>query len=90
MGQNKLTQIWSDVYKVRVARPGEGKSGGHRVIGRRSESRVKAYFRMTERGGTKRVYPFIVYFKNEFRTLFAYGFSKSDRDNIDQGELQAF
>jgi hypothetical protein len=55
--------LGGDVYKVRVARPGEGKSGGHRVI---------------------------VYFKNEFRTLFAYGFSKSDRDNIDQGELQAF
>jgi hypothetical protein len=51
------------VYKVRVARAGEGKSGGHRVI---------------------------VYFRSEFRTLFAYGFSKSDKGNIDQGELAAF
>jgi hypothetical protein len=51
------------VYKVRVARQGEGKSGGYRVI---------------------------VYFRNEFRTFFAYGFPKSDRDNIDQGELYAF
>jgi len=55
--------LGSGVYKVRVARPGEGKSGGHRVI---------------------------VYFKNEFRTFFTYGFSKSDRDNIDEGELKAF
>ncbi|WP_461246881.1 type II toxin-antitoxin system RelE/ParE family toxin [Treponema sp. R6D11] len=55
--------LGGDVYKVRVARLGEGKSGGHRVI---------------------------VYFKSEFRTLFAYGFSKSDRGNVDQGELRAF
>jgi hypothetical protein len=55
--------LGGDVYKVRIARQAEGKSGGHRVI---------------------------VYFKSEFRTFFAYGFSKSDRDNIDQGELQAF
>jgi len=51
------------VYKVRVARPGEGKSGGYRVI---------------------------VYFRNGFRTFFAYGFPKSDRDNIDEKELRAF
>jgi hypothetical protein len=51
------------VYKVRVARPGEGKSGGYRVI---------------------------VYFKSQFRTFFVYGFGKSDRANIGQGELQAF
>jgi hypothetical protein len=52
-----------DVYKVRIARPGEGKSGGHRVI---------------------------VYFRNEFRTFFVYGFSKSDRDNISEKELKRF
>jgi hypothetical protein len=51
------------VYKVRVARPGEGKSGGYRVI---------------------------VYFKSRFRTFFVYGFEKSDRANIGEGELQAF
>jgi hypothetical protein len=51
------------VYKVRLARPGKGKSGGCRVI---------------------------VYFKSRFRTFFVYGFEKSDRTNIEQGELQAF
>jgi hypothetical protein len=55
--------LGGDVYKVRVAKPGEGKSGGHRVI---------------------------VYFRNEFRTFFVYGFSKSDRDNISKKELKAF
>jgi len=51
------------VYKVRLARSGEGKSGGYRVI---------------------------VYFKNKFRTFFVYGFTKSDRNNIDEKELKAF
>jgi hypothetical protein len=51
------------VYKVRVARSGEGKSGGHRVI---------------------------VYFKSEFRTFFAYGFSKSDMGNISERDLKRF
>ena len=51
------------VYKVRVARSGEGKSGGYRVI---------------------------VFFKSEKRTFFVYGFAKSDRGNIDSGELQIF
>ena len=51
------------VYKVRLARSGEGKSGGYRVI---------------------------VYFRNKFRTFFVYGFTKSDRDNIDEKELRAF
>jgi hypothetical protein len=55
--------LGGDVYKVRIARPGEGKSGGHRVI---------------------------VYFRNEFRTFFVYGFSKSDRDNINEKELKRF
>ena len=35
-------------------------------------------------------YRVIVFFKSEERTFFTYGFSKSDRDNIDQGELRAF
>jgi hypothetical protein len=55
--------LGGDVYKVRVARQGEGKSGGYRVI---------------------------VYFRNEFRTFFVYGFPKSDRDNINEEELRSF
>jgi hypothetical protein len=55
--------LGGDVYKVRIARPGEGKSGGHRVI---------------------------VYFRNEFRTFFSYGFSKNDRGNINRKELKRF
>jgi hypothetical protein len=55
--------LGGDVYKVRIARPGEGKSGGHRVI---------------------------VYFRNEFRTFFSYGFSKNDRGNINRKELKGF
>jgi len=55
--------LGGDVYKVRIARQGEGKSGGHRVI---------------------------VYFRNEYRTFFSYGFSKSDRGNISKKELKAF
>ena len=51
------------VYKMRVARPGESKAGGYRLI---------------------------VFFKSEERTFFVYGFAKSNRDNIDQGELQEF
>ena len=35
-------------------------------------------------------YRVIVYFRSEERTFFVYGFAKSDRGNIDQGELQAF
>ena len=53
----------ADVYKVRIARPGEGKSGGHRVI---------------------------VYFRNEYRTFFSYGFSKNDKGNISRKELKRF
>ena len=66
---NKLEVGQSDadlgggVYKVRLARSGEGKSGGYRVV---------------------------VYFRNKFRTFFVYGFTKSDRGNIDKGELKAF
>jgi hypothetical protein len=51
------------VYKERLARPGEGKSGGYRVI---------------------------VFFKSGFRTFFVYGFEKSDRANVGQGEKREF
>jgi len=55
--------LGGDVYKVRIARQGEGKSGGYRVI---------------------------VYFRNEFRTFFSYGFSKNDKGNISRKELKRF
>ncbi|GBU27782.1 hypothetical protein R84B8_01323 [Treponema sp. R8-4-B8] len=51
------------VYKVRVARSGEGKSRGYRVI---------------------------VFFKSEERLFYVYGFSKSDRSNIDQKETREY
>ena len=66
-GQTSPTSWRADlgggVYKIRLARPGEGKSGGYRVI---------------------------LYFRNDFRTFLVYGFSKSDRDNINERELKAF
>jgi hypothetical protein len=55
--------LGGDVYKMRVARAGEGKSGGNRII---------------------------VYFRSEYRTIFAYGFAKSARDNIDEKDLKRF
>ena len=55
--------LGGDVYKVRIARQGEGKSGGHRVI---------------------------IYFRNEFRTFFSYGFSKNDKGNISRKDLKRF
>ena len=55
--------LGGDVYKVRLARPGEGKSGGYRVI---------------------------VFFRNEERTFFVYGFAKAKRKNIDERELKDY
>ena len=55
--------LGGNVYKMRIARPGEGKSGWYRVI---------------------------LFFRSEDRAFFVYAFPKSDRDNIDQGELRAF
>lgn len=51
------------VIKQRVARPGQGKSGGFRTI--------------------------ILYLTKE-RAFFVYGFAKSDRNNIDDGEGAEF
>jgi hypothetical protein len=48
---------------MRVARAGEGKSGGNRVI---------------------------VYFRNEYRTFFTYGFAKSEMGNISEKDLKRF
>jgi hypothetical protein len=47
--------------------------------------------RVARPGGSKAGgYRVIVYFRSEERTFFVYGFAKSDRDNIDQGELRWF
>jgi len=35
-------------------------------------------------------YRVIVFFRREFRCFFVYGFAKSEKSNIDQGELRAF
>lgn len=51
------------VIKQRVAREGQGKSGGY---------------------GT------ILLFRQGERAIFAYGFAKNHRDNIDRDELAAF
>ena len=32
----------------------------------------------------------VVFFRSEERTFFVYGFAKSDKGNIDQGELRVF
>jgi len=58
-----VADLGSNVYKVRIARKGEGKSGGYRII---------------------------VFFRSKERTFFIYGFAKSDKGNIDKGELQGF
>jgi hypothetical protein len=62
-GGQAEADLGGGVYKVRLARSGEGKSGGYRVI---------------------------VFFKSEFRTFFVYGFEKSARVNIGQGEKRGF
>lgn len=51
------------VLKQRIARPGEGKSGGYRTI---------------------------ILFRQRQRAVFLFGFSKSDRENIDVDEERAF
>jgi hypothetical protein len=51
------------VIKQRVARAGQGKSGGYRTL---------------------------ILFRQGQRAIFAYGFAKNERDNIDRTELAAF
>jgi hypothetical protein len=51
------------VIKLRIARKGQGQSGGFRSI---------------------------VLFRQGERAFFAYGFAKSDRDNIRRDEVKAF
>jgi hypothetical protein len=48
------------VLKQRVARPGEGRSGGYRVL---------------------------IAYRAKTRSVFLFGFAKSERDNIDDDEL---
>jgi hypothetical protein len=48
------------VIKQRIARPGQGRSGGFRVL---------------------------LAYRAEERTVFLYGFAKSERDNVDDDEL---
>jgi hypothetical protein len=52
-----------NVIKQRMARPGQGKSGGYRTI---------------------------IVFRKGDRAFFVYGYAKSELDNIDQGETDAF
>ena len=49
------------LIKQRVARPGQGRSGGYRTL---------------------------MAFRSKHRTVFVYGFAKSERDNIDPDELE--
>jgi len=51
------------VIKQRIARPGQGKSGGYRMI---------------------------IFFKKGEKAFFVYGFSKSERENIDKRETDMF
>jgi hypothetical protein len=53
-------KLGGDLIKQRVARPGEGKSGGYRTL---------------------------VAFRTKSRSVFLYGFAKSERENIDNDEL---
>lgn len=50
------------LIKQRVARPGQGRSGGFRMI---------------------------VAYRTEERAFFLYGFAKSERENIEENELEA-
>ncbi len=54
--------LGGNVIKQRIARPGQGKSGGYRTI---------------------------IVFKKGDKAFFVYGFAKSERENIDQGEIDA-
>ena len=51
------------MIKQRIARPGQGKSGGYRSI---------------------------ILFRNGTQAFFVYGFAKSDRENIEDDELEKF
>jgi hypothetical protein len=48
------------VIKQRLARPGQGRSGGYRAL---------------------------IAYRRDVKTVFLYGFAKSERDNVDDNEL---
>lgn len=52
-------ELCDGLCKQRIARPGQGKRGGHRTL---------------------------VTFKKDDRAVFVFGFSKKDRENIDEQE----
>ena len=56
-------EIGDGLCKQQIARPGEGKRGGHRTL---------------------------VAFKKDDRAVFVFGFSKSDRSNIDKQEEKLY
>ena len=64
---NRATQglidadLGGGVIKQRVARPGQGRSGGYRVL---------------------------IAYRRDVRSVFLYGFAKSERDNVGDDELE--
>jgi hypothetical protein len=63
-GQGPIdADLGGGVIKQRIARPGQGKSGGYRTI---------------------------IFFRRSERAVFAYGFAKSERENIDNEEEKQF
>ncbi|MGZ8489598.1 MAG: type II toxin-antitoxin system RelE/ParE family toxin [Candidatus Binatia bacterium] len=55
--------LGAGVIKQRIARPGQGKSGGYRSV---------------------------ILFRKGTQAFFVYGFAKSDRENIEDDELEKF
>ena len=58
-----IVNLGGGIYKVRVPRIGQGKSGGYRTL--------------------------VVYNETD-KAIFIYGFSKTERDNLDKEELKNF
>jgi len=58
-----VVNLGGRIYKVRVPRIGQGKSGGYRTL--------------------------VVYNETD-KAIFIYGFSKTERDNLDKEELKNF
>jgi len=56
-------ELGDGLCKQRIARPGQGKRGGHRTL---------------------------IAFKKDDRSIFVFGFSKSDRGNIDPDEEKTY
>ena len=56
-------ELGDGLYKQKIARPGQGKRGGHRTL---------------------------IAFKKDDRSVFVFGFSKNDRENIDPNEEKIY